>query len=105
MAHGAGHHNICVFVVFYKRSSEIADQAEETHSCTDPDFHLDHLRNGIILRYYDAAGEINGMLCAIFIGMELIFAEYPENHLKMVLYAYLLTICVELLFGTPRLLF
>ena len=56
MAHGAGHHNICVFVVFYKRSSEIADQAEETHSCTDPDFHLDHLRNGIILRYYDAAG-------------------------------------------------
>ena len=51
--------------------------------------------------YYDIMmrpGEINGMLCAIFIGMELIFAEYPENHLKMVLYAYLLTICVELLF-------
>mgnify|MGYP004645917533 FL=1 len=51
--------------------------------------------------YYDIVmrpGEINGMLCAIFIGMELIFAEYPENHLKMVLYAYLLTICVELLY-------
>jgi len=96
MAHGAGHHNICVFVVFYKRSSEIADQAEETHSCSDPDFHLDHLRNGIILRYYDAAGrDQRYALCNLHrdgTDLRRISGESP------VLYAYLLTICVELLF-------
>jgi len=51
--------------------------------------------------YYDIMmrpGEINGMLCVIFIGMGLIFASYPEKHLKTACYAYVITLCVELLY-------
>lgn len=57
--------------------------------------------------YYDImmrSGEINGMLAVIFIGMGLIFAAYPENHLKTALYAYAITLCMELLYERGEIL-